>query len=446
VAVWIYDSWVYPQHVRQSNLVPLGATVLDWEQEYRELADLLARVTAEYAGVAGKKEEFVLEMEYKKISDLKSQISNSSSQFPVPSSQLSNSSSEVSNLKSEIADSKFPLADPNTGRKVVSPGRLVVKQVRAVPQPDTTPSVMPFLVQEPASYCVVQGEFGDIFAHHRLKSLWQQETGSFWLSAQQLRHGLYEQATFEYMADGVAGRLTGPMADWPAASHSGGTIVDEFTGAEIGWSTEAWEVNDIPNPRRYKLHTNNIPTLVAPSESAVWTLRDFGPLLLSVEYERPVLRWEWDGPVATKSDEVQLAPCPPPGPGDLLQNRRYEGPNGVSVETSFYWPPVPKGPTAGYTAPLARWVETRITGYTSAPLVLHGYYSQTYKPEHHNFAEHFLFEPQLEPDLSPDQLAELRAKDIRLIHVCTGFDATTIYTYGFHDEPPPPKEEDPNSF
>jgi hypothetical protein len=95
---------------------------------------------------------------------------------------------------------------------------------------------------------------------------------------------------------------------------------------------------------------------------------------------------------------------------------------------------MPKGPVAGYTHPLARWVETRIEGCTSEPIVLHGYYSQTYRPEHHNFNEHFLFEPQLEPGLSPDVLTELREQDIRLIHVLGGMIEPQVTTYGFDDD------------
>jgi hypothetical protein len=56
----------------------------------------------------------------------------------------------------------------------------------------------------------------------------------------------------------------------------------------------------------------------------------------------------------------------------VLQKRRFEDANGVVIETTFYWPPAPKGLTAGYTAPLAHWVETRITGYTTEPIVLGG--------------------------------------------------------------------------
>ena len=40
------------------------------------------------------------------------------------------------------------------------------------------------------------------------------------------------------------------------------------------------------------------------------------------------------------------------------------------VETRFLWPPEPQGPTAGYTAPNLGFVETRIIGLTSEPLIL----------------------------------------------------------------------------
>ena len=88
---------------------------------------------------------------------------------------------------------------------------------------------------------------------------------------------------------------------------------------------------------------------------------------------------------------------------------------------------------AGATAPLKRWEQTTITGLTSEPIVLKGYYSQTLHPEHHNFIEHYLFEPQLEPNLSSDILAELKAKDIRYIRVMRDSKNThpLITTHGF---------------
>lgn len=377
VVVRVHSFGTYAERVRQSNLVQLGATVMEWEKDYLDLAGLLVKVGEEFAATTGR-DQFVLEMEYKKVAPA---------------------------------------------------GRLIVKQVREIPQPQDTPSITPFLVNELMEYCILQGEFGDVFANHRLKSRWQLEAGSFWLSEANLDAGLYGQTAVEYAAEDAVRQLSGRMADWPDASHS----YSEAT------TTDAWQVADLENPRRYRLHTNNIPILVAPAESAVLTLRDLGRLTLEVEYESPVMQWNWTGPVMVTTDEVLLWPCPPPSAEDLRQERRFEGPDGIVIETSFYWPPPPKGPTAGYTAPLARWIETRIEGYTSAPLVLRSYYAQTYKPEHHNFNEHFLFDPQLEPGLSPDLLAELREKDIRLIHVWGGKDASTITTYGFDPadvEPP----------
>ncbi len=393
VVVTIYSFGQYAQQLRQSNLVQLGATVMEWEDDYYALGELLVKVGEEFAQTTGR-EEFVLEMEYKKLA-------------------------------------------PG--------GRLVIKQVREIPQADERPSITAFLIQEPAKYCVLQGEFGDVFANHRLKSRWQLQTRNLWLTTENLSASLYDAASLEYIADGVQGALSGPLSQWPQASYSytpptGGTLRpdDPISSSDIiptdGITTDTWKVANIPNPRTCRLNTGNIPAAVSPSVSAVLTLKDLGYLRLEVEYERPVLQWSWEGPVMTKRDEVRLCPVFEPSSEDLLQNRRFEEPNGVTIEVSFYWPPSPKGPTAGYTAPLARWAETRISGCTSEPIVLHGEYSQTYKPEHHNFMEHFLFEPRLEPGLSPDILAELKAKDIRYIHVRGGMDKPTVATYGYDEE------------
>jgi hypothetical protein len=101
----------------------------------------------------------------------------------------------------------------------------------------------------------------------------------------------------------------------------------------------------------------------------------------------------------------------------------------VEIQTSFYWPNEPPA-AAGYTAPLIRFVETRITGLTTQPIVLTNYYSQTYRPGHHNFTENFIFEPRLEPGLPPATLAELNAANIQLIHVEWGTDIPNINIVG----------------
>jgi hypothetical protein len=51
-----------------------------------------------------------------------------------------------------------------------------------------------------------------------------------------------------------------------------------------------------------------------------------------------------------------------------------------------------------------------------------------YEPEHHNFAEHFLFEPRLEESISPTILAELEAADVLMIEFLKAAPTNTYIT------------------
>ncbi len=372
VTVKVYSFGAFPALVRQSNLVPLGAYVMQWQQDYIDLSNLLVKVGKRFSEVTGES-NFLLEMEYKKVS-------------------------------------------PD--------GRLVIKQVREIPQPDTTQTITPFLINEPAQYCAFQGEFGDVFANHRLKSRWQFETRSCWLTETSMADSLYTKVDFEYLADGRVCTLTGRPCDWPMAGYS-------FNGTD---ATDIWLMHDLANPRTCKLYTRGVPLFVSQADNPLLTLSDFEALELEVEYKYPVLSWNYEGPNTTTIDIIRLCQPHQPQAGDLLQERTFQGEAGILIKTSFYWPPPPAGMAAGYTAPLVGWVQTVIEGYTSEAIILRGYCSQTYRPEHHNFDEHFLFEPQLEPDLSPVVLAELRNHNIRLIHVFGGMSGTKISTYGYDNE------------
>jgi hypothetical protein len=92
---------------------------------------------------------------------------------------------------------------------------------------------------------------------------------------------------------------------------------------------------------------------------------------------------------------------------------------GVTIAVEFYWPVQPIMGQHDYTAPLLAWKQTTISGLTSQPLVLSGYYSQTYCPMRHNISEEFLFEPQLEEGISSSLIQELNAADVQLIYFKT---------------------------
>jgi len=396
VSVSVY-SWGIgtPRLIRSSNLVPLGATVMEWQDDYIELSELLVAAAEEFAQVTGKN-DYILDFEYKKVA---------------------------------------------AGGAAMPGGGLVVKQIREIPQPDDTPSITPFLFNDPTKYCIFQGEswtmYSSVFANHRLKSQWTLEAKNLWLNEPNLAGSFYADAYIEYAAGGRIRSLTGKLPVWPFSWHN-------FDKTPSTWpyepcTTDEWLMHHLQNPRSYGLRTDNVQTLVSPKQGPVFTLADFGlvpgRLSLSVDYNQPVPSWNGMGPTNTTTDEVILCPCPEPQAGDIWQQRSfYDEVNDVSITTSFFWP-CPPYASAGYTAPLVRWDETVIEGYTTEPIVLRGYYSQTYFPHHHNFGEEFLLEPQLEPGISPDILDELRTQDIQMIHLLYGWPSSCITTYGFEAEP-----------
>ena len=52
--------------------------------------------------------------------------------------------------------------------------------------------------------------------------------------------------------------------------------------------------------------------------------------------------------------------------------------------------------------------------------MLHDYFSQTYRPGHHNFSEDFIFDPHLDSSVDPASLAQWDAKGIQALLVPTG--------------------------
>ncbi|MBI4327893.1 MAG: hypothetical protein HY674_21895, partial [Chloroflexi bacterium] len=282
---------------------------------------------------------------------------------------------------------------------------LMVKQVREIPLPSQTPRIVPFLINDPVNLCVFQGEYGDVFANHRLKSRWMLSARN--VSLAQTNVSFYAEAALEYLDGAEIKLLSGLMPSWPGASH-----VADSSGA-----TDRWTIGVGLTRRDYELVTGNIKRLVSQAESPLQFLGDF-EFTVNATYAVPVPIVDWTGPATTTNESVRLRPCPRRSAEDLLQDRQLLATvGGKSIRTSFYWPKEPQGAIAGYTAPLVDWVETRIEGLTAQPILLRGFYSQTYRPEHHNFGEQFVFEPRLEPGLSPAILNELQAANIRLVHL-----------------------------
>jgi hypothetical protein len=281
-------------------------------------------------------------------------------------------------------------------------GAMVLKQVRPLPLPSTAGTVVPFLLNDPVEYCVFQGEYGDVFANHRLKSQWTLRTKSMRLTDANLQQSFYANSRQDYVAAGAISRLEGPLSGWPGAAYS-------ITG---DLARDSWVLGTGADQRTFQLESTVIRG-VNGAKSPLLTNADFSKVF-SVTYATPMPKINQSGIVVTTTEEqVRLVPWPVRTASSLLQTRNLSS-GGIGIQTSFYWPEGPQA-AGGYTAPLVEWGETSIMGLTSEPIVLHGYYSQTYRPEHHNFGENFIFEPRLEEGIAADTLAELAAANIQLI-------------------------------
>jgi hypothetical protein len=284
----------------------------------------------------------------------------------------------------------------------------VVKQVREVPAPATTNIITAVLINEPAIYSVAQKEAADVFSNHRLKSLWTLETRTMEMTASNLTAGIHTSGHLQYLSNGTIQVLSGPLSTWPGASNTPSGAIDF-------WTTGAGT-----NQRRWWLETF-LSSNVTGAKPPIVTQNDF-ERHLHVAYAMPVPRvFASNAPEVTMNELVVLEPLPEILPGMLLKQRTAIRTNVVTIQTSFYWPDAGDGFAGGYTAPLIRFVETRITGLTTTPILLTNYFSQTYRPGHHNFTEEFIFEPRLEPGLAATTRAELEAANIELIYMYLGF-------------------------
>ena len=346
-----------PLLLTRSSLVPLREnTVLEWEQEYIELYELLVAAAEEYCKVTAK-DSPVLDFEFKKVSP---------------------------------------------------EGKLVIKQIRQVPQLADVEYATPFLFGRPGSYQTLQGRGGNVFSNHRLKSRWTLTPKNVWLSKDNLQSCTYAQAEIEYVADGEIRRVSADIAQLPGAEHRYEQPQNEW---ERPLLIDKWSFAELGNPRVYALSTQ--PLFQESVRDPLVTLDDFR-LDIEVKYDTPVLLNE---PNTTLTETVALYQPWEPGGQDYSEECSFDDPNtGVSINTRFYvhWSMMGGTPTS------VQFEQTRIEGLTTEPIVLTGFYSQSIGGGAHLCPKNFLFEPGLEPGVSQTILDELAARNIQLIYFTTG--------------------------
>ena len=356
VEVLGFGSSWYPTLVGRSSLVPLGGYVLEWPDGYNALAGHLKAVADRFASVHQIGTRLVLDAEYKKMDG----------------------------------------------------EGLLIKQIRKIPQPSTVDSVTTYLLDRPTERCTFQGEYGDVLATHRVKSRWSIGTRNTALDDASIASTYLRQIDVTYLANSGPVTAMGDPTTWTAFAHS---VMNDRVADE-------WRFDD----RTFSLQAELV-RLVRPSWNPLYVLDDVFTTV-KVTYPRPIPSLDWNNmPTTTTEETIRLGRCPETNvvsAATPLREHRVDLGSGRELHIRHWWPAPPPGAAAGNTAPLPKGGEPRLTGVTSQPIVMRGYWSQTYRPGHHNFSESYIFEPQLEERIDPAILTELEAANIRLLVVTVG--------------------------
>tara|TARA_B100000902_G_scaffold17719_1_gene21259 strand:- start:4950 stop:8177 length:3228 start_codon:yes stop_codon:yes gene_type:complete len=353
----------------RSSLLQVGQDhVMAWKQDYESLQQLLEKVASGYTRYATDSKNYTLDFEYKKI----------------------------------------------------TPNKLIVKQVREVPIQTQLESPTPVLAGGQAMLRLFQGEHGgSVFARHRLKSVWDIQALSRVLNAAGKDSSVVDTASWTRVVDGEALIIQNGLDNWDGHRFS------TKTENNVTYLIDQWEETRGGEIVKYKLSAG-IPRWM-PDRNSPIIFADELQWKLEANYKKfrtDHQQQAFGGSGLTKkkvrTDQIELRRFDPSAvvtSDDLLQQRLVKSKGGKKIQIEFYWPPHPTGPTAGYTAPLQAWKETVITGLTEEPIILKGWYSQTYAPGHHNFWEEFIFEPSKEEGLSEIQRNELEEADVKLIYI-----------------------------
>ncbi len=376
----VYGFGAFKEVQQRSSLVLLGDTVMAWEEDYDTLIDLLIDVTDAWAATLPSGTVFALDFEFKKV----------------------------------------------------VPGRIEVKQVRPLPVASGETTVTPWLLPtpEPVELCVFQGESSTALGIHRAKTRMSLRNRGLRLDSRALSVTFWTDWQVDLQQNGLLHEVHGEPTTFAGFFHEAPEL-SEFGG---GPALDGFEFRPDDGARDglpFTLETH-LPWRVSERDAPLVTLHD-GWLYARFTYPRAIYDPEhWDGGMTTEAG-ARLGPCTydePVSDDHTYRESRFEGPDGLVIEAAFWWPPPPTGIVAGYTAPLVKWDRTRISGLTSEPFELRGYWSQTHRPGHHNFSEAFVFEPRLEEEFPPEVLAELDALDVVMVFVASGYELPTIEVMG----------------
>lgn len=347
-----------------SNLVVTGANTMEWESDYRTLTANLFDVYDAYRKLITQPAGLQLDFEFKKVQS----------------------------------------------------NGIVIKQVRPLPPPPDR-EIPAFFLNEPIRLATFQGEsFQGFLGRHRLKSRWNLEINNTRLTGSPFAESFLKNLQLEYIDGNALKTINSPVEDLPNFSH---TKTDRGASA-------TWDMGLGGEDVSMTIEMEGFPNKVSLAKDVAVTLQDLR-ITVTARYKsgRPEFVFN-KGQLelgTTTEDQITLSVDTSKLEATSrvsLQTRNFAGTgSSLHIESKFYWPPPPSGPSAGYTAPVFKWEQTEIRGLVEEPIILRGFYSQTYLPGHHNFNESFVFDPKLEEIITEEIRASLESKNVDKI-ICDG--------------------------
>lgn len=365
-----------PRATQRSSLLLLGDALVMEGEDYRALGELFRPIWIAYERAFPQNAPFTLEFEFKKLTD----------------------------------------------------GRLVVKQVREVPQTPGQEASAAALLNTDVPFRVFQGYDGSLFGNHRLKSLWQLHEKNRWIDPLAPSSSLMDAVELEYPSGGRLLTRTGSLNSWPGAAFEVEPGVASPHGEPAHITKDRWTDFSEGGPTTYELQIR-VPAHQHYRHDPIYSLEDWR-IEWHATYQSPLVDFDlsdfgpsFDGITSTTSEFAILVKGTPNDPlpvGAKPSRHHSTSPGGVAIETAYHLDTVGTGPLE--TASLRRWVGTTISGLTTLPIRLQGYYSQTYRAGRHNEREWFLYEPGLEEDIDSGVLTQLKASNIRMIFFYRDYD------------------------
>ena len=353
------------QLLQSSSLVRLGESVMTWEADYLALADLLYKVGHGYGTMFSNEATLQLDIEYKKV----------------------------------------------------QPGKLELKQVRRIPLASNWYTAPVVLNNPSVTFSAWHGYYDDIWMAHRLKSRWTLQNRSVAFTETNLAQGFYTELTIEHLNGTNVQTLSGPISSFSNYTHE---AIADRSESTIGIVYDRWSMGTAAGIADFELVTQFNGYWSSP-QAPFRELSDLAyyGLTLNVTFPEPLLIVNWDGQILYRAEApTRLYPWRPEEPTDDFREAALVIPGtgtNVNVRSSYWLPAAAKGDDC--RCPMLRMVETRIEGLTSEPIVLNGYWSQTFGDRHSNYAREFIFEPRLEAGLPSRQLSELAAANIALLYI-----------------------------